>query len=69
METSITNAAFGLLFLIGGIGILAGIGIGYLIRKKIAEMQAGTLENKLSMLIEQSKAEAKEILLKAKKNR
>ena len=66
METSITNAAFGLLFLIGGVGILAGIGIGYLIRKKIAEMQAGTLENKLSMLIEQSKTEAKEILLKAK---
>ena len=66
METSITSAAFGLLFLIGGVGILAGIGIGYLIRKKIAEMQAGTLENKLSMLIEQSKTEAKEILLKAK---
>ena len=66
METSITSAAFGLLFLIGGVGILSGIGIGYLIRKKIAEMQAGTLENKLSMLIEQSKAEAKEILLKAK---
>ena len=66
METSITSAAFGLLFLIGGVGILSGIGIGYLIRKKIAEMQAGTLENKLSMLIEQSKTEAKEILLKAK---
>src|SRR3989344_5930848 len=66
METSITNAAFGLLFLIGGVGFLAGISIGYLIRKKIAEMQAGTLENKLSMLIEQSKTEAKEILLKAK---
>ena len=66
MENSITSAAFGLLFLIGGVGILAGIGIGYLIRKKIAEMQAGTLENKLSMLIEQSKTEAKEILLKAK---
>ena len=66
MENSITSTAFGLLFLIGGIGILVGISIGYLIRKKIAEMQAGTLENKLSMLIEQSKTEAKEILLKAK---
>ena len=66
MENSITSAAFGLLFLIGGIGILVGISIGYLIRKKIAEMQAGTLENKLSMLIEQSKTVAKEIIIKAK---
>lgn len=66
MENSITNAAFGLLFLIGGIGVLFGLGIGYFIRKKIAEMQAGTLENKLRMQIEQSKAEAKEILLQAK---
>ncbi|MCR4322927.1 MAG: ribonuclease Y [Candidatus Azambacteria bacterium] len=62
----IDNAVLGVLFTIGSIGILFGIAIGYVVRKKIANIQAGTLENKLAKLVDESHAKAKEIVLSAK---
>src|SRR3989344_4743337 len=63
---NIADAAFGLIFMIGSIGVLLGVALGYFLRKKIAKIQAGTLENELNRKIEQSKSQAKEILLSAK---
>ncbi|MEK7520317.1 MAG: ribonuclease Y [Patescibacteria group bacterium] len=60
------GAAISLIFIIGSLGAVVGAVLGYLIRKKVAAVQAGTLENKLSELTERSKAEAKEILISAK---
>lgn len=62
----IDNAVLGVFFTIGSIGVLAGIAIGYVIRKKIANIQAGTLENKLAKLTDESHAKAKEVVLSAK---
>ena len=62
----IDNAVLGTIFTIGSIGILIGVPLGYLFRKKVANIQAGTVENKLQKLIEDSKAEAKNIVLSAK---
>lgn len=63
---NLTGAAFGLIFVIGGIGAFLGIALGYFLRKKVAKIQAGTLESELNRKIEQSKSQAKEILLNAK---
>src|SRR3989338_9360110 len=63
---NIADAAFGLIFLIGSFGVLLGVALGYFLRKKIAKIQAGTLESELNRKIEQSKSQAKEILLSAK---
>src|SRR3990167_4022976 len=63
---NIADAAFGLIFMIGSIGVLLGAALGYFLRKKIAKIQAGTLENELNRKIEQSKTQAKEILITAK---
>src|SRR3989304_24255 len=62
----IDNAVLGTIFTIGSIGILIGVPLGYLFRKKVANIQAGTVENKIQKLIEDSKAEAKNIVLSAK---
>ncbi|MEK7097861.1 MAG: Rnase Y domain-containing protein, partial [Patescibacteria group bacterium] len=63
---NLTSAAFGLIFVIGGIGILLGVVAGYFLRKKIAKIQVGTLESELNRKIEESKSQVKEILLSAK---
>src|SRR3989344_244076 len=63
---NIADAAFGLIFMIGSIGALFGVALGYFLRKKIAKIQAGTLENELLRKIDHSKSQAKEILLAAK---
>lgn len=60
------NAVLGIIFTVGSIGVLAGIALGYVLRKKVANIQAGTVENKLQKLIEDSKAESKNIVLSAK---
>ncbi|MBI5913600.1 ribonuclease Y [Candidatus Azambacteria bacterium] len=62
----IDNAVLGILFTIGSIGVLLGIAIGYVVRKKIANIQAGTLENKLAKLADDAHAKAKEVVLSAK---
>jgi ribonuclease Y len=48
--------------------VALGIGsfLGYLVRQAVAKKQAGSIEAKLNRLIEQSKQEAKETLLRAK---
>lgn len=49
------------------VGTLAvGIGLGYLIRQLIMQQRKSSIEGKLKKLVEDSKAEAKEILLEAK---
>ena len=63
---NLTGTALGLIFLIGSLGVLFGATLGYFLRKKIAKIQAGTLENELNRKIEQSKSQAKEILITAK---
>ena len=63
---NLTGTALGLIFLIGSFGVLFGAALGYFLRKKIAKIQAGTLENELNRKIEQSKTQAKEILITAK---
>lgn len=63
---NLTGAAFGLIFVIGGIGVLLGVVLGYFLRKKIAKIQVGTLESELNRKIEESKSQVKEILLSAK---
>src|SRR3989338_8675883 len=63
---NLTGTALGLIFLIGSFGVLFGATLGYFLRKKIAKIQAGTLENELNRKIEQSKTQAKEILITAK---
>ncbi|OGD31566.1 ribonuclease Y [Candidatus Azambacteria bacterium RIFCSPHIGHO2_02_FULL_52_12] len=62
----LSSAAWSLIFLLGIIGMLAGIPLGYLVRKKIAKIQIGTLENKLDKMTEESHAKAKGVLLSAK---
>lgn len=52
--------------LIAVIGILAGTGVGYFLRKTLAQKQAGNLEEKISKLSEESKEKAREIMDKAK---
>lgn len=50
-----------------GIGVLiAGAGVGYFIRQLIAQQRKSSIEAKLKKHVEDSKAEAKEILLEAK---
>ena len=44
----------------------AGIGVGYFIRQQLASTRRNSIEAKLKKLLEDSKAEAKEILLEAK---
>lgn len=60
------GTTLGIIFLLSTIGIFIGIPLGYIIRKKAAKIQMGTLENKLSQMTEQSHTKAKEILLNAK---
>lgn len=56
-----------LLIIVGGVVALGvGIGIGYLIRQLIATSRRSTIEAKLKKLVEDSKTEAKEIMLEAK---
>src|SRR3989344_7608967 len=62
----IDNAVLSVFFTIGSIGVLIGGAIGYVLRKKIANIQAGTLENKLGKLVDKSHTKAKEIVLSAK---
>ena len=62
----IDNAVLSVFFTIGSIGVLIGGAIGYVLRKKIANIQAGTLENKLGKLVDESHTKAKEIVLSAK---
>lgn len=53
----------------GAIGLVllsAGIGLGYYIRQLVAQKRKSSIEARLKKLIEDSKAEAKEILLDAK---
>lgn len=52
--------------LIAVIGVLAGAGIGYFLRKTLAQKQAGNLEEKISKLSEEAKEKAREIMDKAK---
>ncbi|MFA6537304.1 MAG: ribonuclease Y [Patescibacteria group bacterium] len=47
-------------------GVVAGLTIGYFIRKTIAQNEANSLESKMENLINETKAKEKEILLKAK---
>lgn len=65
---NIEGAAFSLIFVIGSVGMLFGVGLGYILRKKIAKIQAGTIESELNRKIEQSKSQVKEILLTAKED-
>ncbi len=52
---------------LGGIAVFAvGLGIGYLIRQQLAVQRRGSIEAKLKKLVEDSKAEAREILIGAK---
>ncbi len=60
------GAALSLIFALGSVGLLCGVVLGYFLRKKIAKIQVGTIEDKLNKRIEESKAEAKEIVLAAK---
>ncbi|MBI3685657.1 ribonuclease Y [Candidatus Azambacteria bacterium] len=60
------GAALSLIFTLISIGLFVGAVLGYLLRKKIAKIQVGTLESKLSKLVEHSKTEAKGIVLAAK---
>lgn len=60
------GTTLGIIFLLCSIGALIGIPLGYLLRKKVAKIQMGTLENKLSQMTEQSQSKAKEIMLSAK---
>ncbi len=62
----LNGAAWSLIFLLGVIGILVGIPLGYLVRKKVAKIQIGTLENKLDKMTEESHVKAKGVLLSAK---
>ena len=62
----IDNAVLGILFTVGSIGVFFGVALGYVLRKKIANIQAGTLENKLAKLADEAHAKAKEIVLSAK---
>ncbi|MEK7108540.1 MAG: ribonuclease Y [Patescibacteria group bacterium] len=54
--------------LIGGLVLAfgAGIGLGYLIRQQVASTRRSSIESKLKKLLEDSRQEAKEILLEAK---
>ncbi|MBI1755376.1 hypothetical protein HYR65_03800, partial [Candidatus Azambacteria bacterium] len=56
------GAALSLIFTLISIGLFVGAVLGYLLRKKIAKIQVGTLESKLSKLVEHSKTEAKGIV-------
>ncbi len=60
------GAAISLIFALVSIGFFIGAFAGYFTRKRIAKIQAGTIENKLDKLIEDSKVEAKRIVLAAK---
>ena len=62
----IDNAVLGILFTVGSIGVFFGVALGYVLRKKIANIQAGTLENKLAKLADEAHAKAKEVVLSAK---
>ncbi len=51
----------------GGVVILGlGIGLGYFIRQLVAQQRKSSIEAKLKRLVEDSKAEAKELMLEAK---
>lgn len=52
--------------IIAVVGILAGAGIGYFLRKILAQKQAGNLEEKLSKLSDDAKEKAREVMDKAK---
>ncbi len=53
-------------FVVGLLGVIAGIVAGYFIRKATAKQKIGTLEAKLAKLTEEAKQKAKEILESAK---
>lgn len=56
-----------ILVLAGGVAALAvGVGLGYLIRQFIASSRKSSIEAKLKKLVEDSRQEAKEVLLEAK---
>lgn len=65
---ALNNAAMGLIFALISIGLAIGGVLGYIVRKKIAKIQLGTLESKLDKLVEESKVEAKGIILAAKED-
>lgn len=56
-----------IIYLVAGILLLGvGIGLGYLIRQLVASSRKSSIEAKLKKFVEDSKSEAKEILLEAK---
>ena len=61
MGPQIVWFALGALVLLG-----AGIGLGYFIRQAVVSKRGESIESRLKKLVEDSKAEAKEILLEAK---
>ncbi|MBT6574140.1 ribonuclease Y [Candidatus Falkowbacteria bacterium] len=49
-----------------GAGVILGILAGYFVRKKMAQVEADSLESKMQNMISEAKTQEKEILLKAK---
>ena len=49
-----------------GLGVIIGVFAGYVIRQKIAQKQANSIETKLKERIEKVKEEARQIILEAK---
>ncbi|MFZ2414689.1 MAG: ribonuclease Y [Minisyncoccia bacterium] len=55
-----------LYFVLGGVGIVLGVFIGYKVRQTLGQKQANSIEAKLKLKIEEVKGEANKILLEAK---
>ena len=55
-----------LILLAGTIILIAGLFIGYIVRKMIAKNQVGTAEEKVNRLLDDAKIKAKEQILDAK---
>lgn len=55
-----------ILVVVGVIALAAGSVLGYLTRQTLAKKQAGTIEARLAKMTEETKQEAKEILIQAK---
>jgi len=66
MSEIFSSSAVSLIFALVSIGLFLGGVVGYSIRKKVARVQVGTIESKIEKQIENSKVEAKKIVLAAK---
>jgi ribonucrease Y len=55
-----------LLPILSGAGLIAGLVVGYFVRKKVARTEANSVEAKMQVLVDEAKSKEREILLKAK---